>query len=237
MLSRWMLKRVGVARSGAGRDWPRRTAAASRCRRAPLCRSTRNPLPCSGRYADRWARSAGSRRRRGSAASGPRRPGGAGRDARRAPWPASRSAGRWSRCPRRRRPACSAAPLCGCSLRVTPCLVFELDVEQRGHQVVGRVLRAPLDVVGVDAAVGDLVGLGHLHRRARLGAQVGVVGVADRRSGRTPGCRAACRSRASASSTASSAMMSKPSEPTSGSRQRTQILRGSGPRSRPSGAA
>ncbi len=57
--------------------------------------------------------------------------------------------------------------------------VFELGVEQRGHQVVGGVLGAPFDVVGEHVAAGDLVLLDD-HGLAGLGAQVGVGAVAYR---------------------------------------------------------
>ena len=59
-------------------------------------------------------------------------------------------------------------------------LVGELDVEQCGHQVVGGIVGPPLDIVGVDTAVGDGVGPGHLHRRTGFGSQVGVIGIAHR---------------------------------------------------------
>ncbi len=61
-----------------------------------------------------------------------------------------------------------------------PGLVLELGGEQRRHQVVGRVARPPVDVVGEHLAVGDGV-LAHLHRPAGLGAQRGVGVVPDRR--------------------------------------------------------
>ena len=65
-------------------------------------------------------------------------------------------------------------------LSVHPVLVVEFDVEQCGHQVVGRVLRTPFDVVGVDPAVGNGVGVGDLEWRSRFGTQVGIIGVANR---------------------------------------------------------
>jgi len=65
-------------------------------------------------------------------------------------------------------------------LSVHTLLVVEFDIEQCRHQVVGRVFGPPFDVIGVDPAVGNGVGVGDLERCARLGAQVGVVGVANR---------------------------------------------------------
>ena len=103
-------------------------------------------------------------------------------------------------------------------------LVLELDVEQGGHQVVGGVLGTPVDVVGVDAAVGDLVGVDHLHRCSRAWC-------AGWRRWRH--VRTICSDSGMPSSMpmtrigiieASSAMMSNPSEPTKGFRQLTQIL-------------
>ncbi len=58
-------------------------------------------------------------------------------------------------------------------------LVFELGVEQRGHEVVGGVLGPPFDVVGEHVAAGDLVLLDD-HGFAGLGAQVGIGAVAYR---------------------------------------------------------
>ena len=58
-------------------------------------------------------------------------------------------------------------------------LVLELGVEQSRHEVVGRVLGPPLDVVGEHVAARDLFLL-HVHRLARLRAQVGVGLVAYR---------------------------------------------------------
>ena len=78
------------------------------------------------------------------------------------------------------------------SVRSAPVVVLELRVEQRGHQVVGRVLGAPVDVLGEHRAVGDRVLL-HRHRLAVLGAQHRVGLAAAPRSGRSRGCRAACR--------------------------------------------
>ena len=57
-------------------------------------------------------------------------------------------------------------------------LVDELDVEQFGHDVVGRVLGAPVDV-GREELAGDQPVLGGLHRLARLGAHLRVGVVAD----------------------------------------------------------
>ena len=51
--------------------------------------------------------------------------------------------------------------------------VLELGVEQARHQVVGRMLGAPVDVLGEHVAVGDLLLL-HLHRFPASRAQVGV---------------------------------------------------------------
>ena len=65
-------------------------------------------------------------------------------------------------------------------LAVHTVLVGELDVEQRRHQIVGRIGGAPVDVVGVDSTVGDPARIGDLNRRAGPGAQVGVIGIAHR---------------------------------------------------------
>ena len=59
------------------------------------------------------------------------------------------------------------------SVRRLAVLVLELGVQEARHQVVGRVLGAPVDVLGEHVAVGDLL-LSHLHRLAASGAQVGV---------------------------------------------------------------
>ena len=69
--------------------------------------------------------------------------------------------------------------LFACELSPHAVLVVELDVEQRRHQIVGGILGAPVDVVGVDTAVRDRIGLDHFHRRAGPGAEVGIVGVAN----------------------------------------------------------
>ena len=95
-------------------------------------------------------------------------------------------------------------------------LVLELGVEQLGHDVVGRVLGPPVDVLGELLAAGEA--LRHLHRLARLGAQV-----ARRRGRGSPpgpprGCRAACRSPASASGRRGRRRSRSRPVPTSGSR-------------------
>ena len=58
-------------------------------------------------------------------------------------------------------------------------LVLELGVEELGHEVVGRVLGPPVDVLLEHRTAGDLVLL-DVHRLARLGAQV-VVGLVAHR--------------------------------------------------------
>ena len=58
-------------------------------------------------------------------------------------------------------------------------LVLELGVEQLGHEVVGRVLGPPVDVLGEHLAAGEVSPV-ELHRLAGLGAQVRVGVVADR---------------------------------------------------------
>jgi hypothetical protein len=58
-------------------------------------------------------------------------------------------------------------------------LVLELGVQQHRHEVVGRMLGAPLDVLGEHRAAGDVL-LAHRHRLAGHGAQVGVGLVAHR---------------------------------------------------------
>ena len=100
-------------------------------------------------------------------------------------------------------------------------LVLELGVEQVGHEVVGGVLRAPVDVLAEHRRppVARRRRRLALRRAAVLRAHARVDPVADRRPGRLRGCRAACRSCASASRAPRSAMKSNPPLPTSGSRR------------------
>ena len=71
-------------------------------------------------------------------------------------------------------------------------LVLELGVEQLGHQVVGRVLGAPVDVVGEHLRRPDGVVLG-VGFGALLEAQAVVEVLADRHLVRLGDARAACR--------------------------------------------
>ena len=102
-------------------------------------------------------------------------------------------------------------------------VVLELGSEQLRHQVVGRMVGAPLDVVLEEVTAGDLL-LFHLHRLARLGAQVGV-GVLAHRDLILFGDAEQHADDPHRHLAASSATMSNRLSPTNGSRHATQNAR------------